>query len=70
MDEDTIIATEDDLITRVSKARNAMMKDMFVYTMAMAQLTRPGARTRAVNAARRIDAILKEYKVMPKEVQA
>ena len=62
MDEETIIAAEDELLHKVQRARTAMMKDMFVYTMAMAQLTRPGARTRAVNAARRIDAILKEYK--------
>ena len=62
MDEETIIAAEDDLIARVSKARHAMMKDMYVFTMAMAMLHKPGARTRAINAARRIDTALKEYK--------
>jgi len=61
MDEETIIA-ENELLRKVQRVRFAMMKDMFILGMAMAQLTRPGARTRAVNAARRIDAILKEYK--------
>lgn len=62
MDEETIIAAEDELLYNVQRARTAMMKDMYVFVMSLAQLTRPGARTRAVNAARRIDAILKEYK--------
>lgn len=61
MDEATI-AAEDDLIARVKTARHAMMKDMYVFAMAMSMLHKPGARTRAVNAARRLDVILKEYK--------
>ena len=58
--EDT--TADDELLGRVQRIRHTTMKDMSVLTMAMSQLHRPGARTRAVNAARRIDAILKEYK--------
>ena len=53
---------EDKLLHKISAIRSGMVKDMFVYTMAMAQLARPGARARAINAARRLDATLKEYK--------
>ena len=41
MDEETIIAAEDELLYKVQRARTAMMKDMYVFTMSLAQLTRP-----------------------------
>lgn len=62
MDKEDTSAGDDELLGRVQRIRHATMKDMYVFAMAMAMLHKPGARTRAVNAARRIDAALKEYK--------
>lgn len=52
--------SDKDIVTRMLRLRSAMLKDTYVLTMAMSTPKRPGAFKRAVNAARRLDAIIKE----------
>lgn len=52
---------DDALIAKVARMRSRALKDLYVLTMALTSLNRPGARTRALNAARRLDAMFREY---------
>lgn len=52
---------DDALIAKVARMRSRILKDLYVLTMALTTLQRPGARTRALNAARRLDAAFREY---------
>lgn len=52
---------DDALIAKVARMRSRTLKDLYVFTMALTSLNRPGARTRAINAARRLDAMFREY---------
>lgn len=52
---------DDALIAKVARMRSGILKDLYVLTMALTSLNRPGARTRALNAARRLDAMFREY---------
>lgn len=51
---------DDEVLAWTSKFRTRIVKDLYVFTMAMTQLSRPGARTRAINAARRLREIVRE----------
>ena len=51
---------EFELLQRVVKFHHAIMKDLYVLQMARSN-TGKGAETRALGAAKRLDAIIKEY---------
>lgn len=55
--------TEEDLalVNRIRRFRAATMKDMYVFMMADSNHASPSSASRAVNAARRLDKIIKEY---------
>lgn len=52
--------TDDELLAWAQTLRSKTMKDLYVLTMAMTTINRPGARKRAVNAARRLHTTVKE----------
>lgn len=45
---------EDNLIREVKSIDQALMKPLYVFRMAMACIDKPGARTRALNAAEKV----------------
>lgn len=45
---------EDNILTEVADIDKSLMKDLYVFRMAMARIRMPGARQTAINAATRV----------------